>query len=83
LRRLVEHAGLVAERIQPQGHRLGSVLGLVSQWTREEHPLGVARRLRDVFWRFLTVLLKLDREAAGRTYTTGYLVLARKSQSSA
>ncbi len=75
LARLVQQAGLVLERVSPQGHRFGSVLGLLSQLVRDWTP----SRLRVLFFRLFSFLLRFDCETDGRTYTTGYVVIANKS----
>jgi ubiquinone/menaquinone biosynthesis C-methylase UbiE len=72
LTRLVEEAGLSVERVCHQGHRLGSVLGLLSQLVKDWQP----SRIRPVLTRLFTVLARFDREALGRTYTTGFLIIA-------
>lgn len=72
LKRLVEEAGLSVERVCHQGHRLGSVLGLLSQLVRDWQPC----RTRSVLTRLFTFLTRFDREATGRTYTTGFLIVA-------
>jgi len=72
LRRLVEQAGLSVERVSHQGHRLGSVLGLLSQLIRDWQP----SRIRSALTRLFTFLTRFDRETTGRTYTTGFLIVA-------
>ncbi len=72
LKRLVEEAGLSVERVCHQGHRLGSVLGLLSQLIRDWQPC----RTRAVLTRLFTFLTRFDRETTGRTYTTGFLIVA-------
>ena len=72
LKRLVEEAGLSVERVCHQGHRLGSVLGLLSQLVRDWQPC----RTRSVLTRLFTFLTRFDRETTGRTYTTGFLIVA-------
>ena len=76
LKRLVEQAGLSVERVCHQGHRLGSVLGLLSQLIRDWQP----SRTRSVLTRLLAFLTRFDRETAGRTYTTGFLIVATNSK---
>ena len=72
LERLVSETGLSVDRVCHQGHRLGSVIGLFSQLVRDWKP----SRTRSVFYRLFAFLTSFDREATGRTYTTGYLVIA-------
>ena len=72
LERLVSETGLSVDRVCHQGHRLGSVLGLFSQLVRDWKP----SRTRSVLCRLFAFLTSFDREATGRTYTTGYLVIA-------
>jgi len=72
LKRLVEEAGLSVDRVCHQGHRLGSVLGLFSQLARDWQPSST----RSVITRLFTFLTRFDRETTGRTYTTGYLIIA-------
>ena len=74
LKRLVEKAGLSVERVCHQGHRLGSVLGLLSQLVRDWQP----SRARSVLYLVFTFLMRFDRKTTGRTYTTGFLIVATK-----